>query len=332
MDPLSHALGSYLLKRAAFPRLGRPATVAMVLAGTIADVDLLSAHFGPSAYITWSRTFCHSVLAVLVISFCAAAPFFFLHKGNAEKRIAPRSVFVAALAASLLHVLFDLCQAQGVMMLWPFTNRRFALDWVAHLDLWILGVLLAALLLPKLASLVTEEIGGKSKGPRGRAGAYMALAAIVVYVSARGALHASAVATLESRAYHGESPRHAAAFAESASPFTWNGVVETERALLEVPFSVGPGSSFDPDAARTFYKADPSPALDAALKTRTARRFLAYARFPRASVEKTAEGNRVRLQTYAFDPDFRVQALIEVSPTAQILSETLSYDFGVRQP
>jgi len=330
MDPLSHALGSYLLKRAAFPRLGRPATVAMVLAGTIADVDLLSAHFGPSAYVTWSRTFCHSVLAVLVISFCAAVPFFFLHKGDSEKRIAPRSVFVAALAASPLHVLFDLCQAQGVMMLWPFTNRRFALDWVAHLDLWIIGVLLAALLLPKLASLVTEEIGGKSKGPRGRAGACMALAVIVVYISARGALHASAVATLESRAYHGESLRHAAAFPESASPFTWNGVVETERALLEVPFSVG--SSFDPDAARTFYKADTSPALDAALTTRTARRFLAYARFPRASVEKTTEGSRVRLQTYPFDPDFRVQALIEVSPTAQILSETLSYDFGARQP
>jgi hypothetical protein len=108
--------------------------------------------------------------------------------------------------------------------------------------------------------------------------------------------------------------------------------VETERALLEVPVSVGPASSFDPEAARTSYKADPSPALDTALKTPTARRFLAYARFPRASVEKTAEGSRIRLQTYPFDPDFRIQALIDVSPSAQILSETLSYDFAPQHP
>jgi hypothetical protein len=304
----------------------------MVVAGTIADLDLLSGHFGPSAYISWSHTFCHSLVAALVISVLAAGPFFFWHRGAAENRIAPLSVFLPALATSLLHLLFDLCQAQGIMLVWPFTSRRFALDWVAHLDLWILAAFLVALLLPKLASLVSEEIGAKSKGPRGRVGAFVALAVVLVYIGVRAGFHSSATATLDSRSYRGESPHRVAAFPESASPFTWNGVVETERALLEVPVSVGPFASFDPESARTSYKPEPSPTLDAALRTATVRRFLGYARFPKASVEKTADVFRVRLQTYPFDPDFRVQALIDVSPTAQILSENLSYDFGSQKP
>ena len=328
MDPLTHALASYTLKRAAFPRLARPATVAMLTAGTIADIDLLSAHLGPSAYITWSRTYCHSLLAAVVISALAAAVFLFLHREDPARRIAPWTVFVPAVAAALLHLLFDLCQAQGIKLFWPASDRPFALDWLPHLDLWILAILLAGLLLPKLSSLVTEEIGAKAKGPRGRVGAIVALCAVVIYIGARGTLHSIAVATLDSRAYHGESPRRVAAFPQGASPFTWDGIVETERAILEVPVSVGPVAAFDPESARTSYKPDPSPALDAALRSATARRFLGYARFPKASLEKTPEGYRVRLRAYAPDPDFRLQALIEVSASLQILSETLSYDFG----
>jgi hypothetical protein len=237
-------------------------------------------------------------------------------------------VFVPALAATVLHLLFDLCQAQGIKLFWPASDRRFALDWLPHLDLWILAILLAGLLLPRLSRLVTEEIGAKSKGPRGRVGSIAAFSAILIYVAARATLHSIAVTTLDSRAYHGESPRRVGAFPQTVSPFTWNGIVETQRAILEVPISVGPASSFDPDSAHSSYKPDPSPALDAALRTATARRFLGYARFPQASVEKIPAGYRIRLQTYPFDPDFRIQALIEVSLSGQMLSETLSYDFG----
>src|SRR6267143_1657414 len=36
VDPLTHALASYTLKRAAFPRLTRSTTIAMLVAGTVA--------------------------------------------------------------------------------------------------------------------------------------------------------------------------------------------------------------------------------------------------------------------------------------------------------
>src|SRR6266849_2067802 len=135
MDPLTHALASYSLKRAAFPHLARPVTIAILIAGTIADLDSLSKFAGPSAFLTFYRTYCHSLLAALMFSLLVTLPFFLRRRGPREKQTSPLPIFLAALAASFLHLLLDLCQSTGVELLWPFSTRRFALDWVAHLDL-----------------------------------------------------------------------------------------------------------------------------------------------------------------------------------------------------
>src|SRR4029077_9927795 len=185
-------------------------------------------------------------------------------------------------------------------LFWPISARRFALDWLPPLDLWILGILLAGILLPSLSRLVPEEIGAKSKGPRGKLGASLAFATLVLYLVLRFVLHSNAVAALESRTYRGESPRKAAAFAESGSPFRWHGIVETERALHDMELEVGPASSFDPDSATTSYKPESSPALDTARDTPLARRFLQSARFPKATVEKIPDGFRVTLRAFPY--------------------------------
>src|SRR6266849_9824253 len=303
MDPLTHAVASYALKRAAFPRVTRSATIATLIAGTIADIDSLSKFAGPSAFLTFYRTYCHSLLAAPLFSLLVTLPFFLRRRGPREKQTSPLPIFVAALAASFLHLLLDLCQSTGVELLWPFSTRRFALDWVAHLDLWILGILLAGILLPALSGLVTEEIGAKSKGPRGKVGASLALATMILYIVLRFVLHGNALAAMESRTYHGVSPRRVAAFAESGSPFRWHGIVETESALHDIEIEVGPAASFDPDSAVTSYKPEPSPALDAARDTAVARRFLEVARFPKATVEKTPEGFHIILRAFPYTRD-----------------------------
>src|SRR5882762_6274091 len=262
VDPLTHALASYTLKRAAFPRLTRSATITILVAGTVADTDSLSKFAGPSAFLTFYRTYCHSLPAALLFSLLVTFPFLLRRSGPTEKQIPPLPLFIAALAASVLHLLMDLGQSTGVELLWPFSAQRFALDWLPHLDLWILGILLAGILLPALRGLVTEEIGAKSTGPRGKVGASLALATIILYFVLRFVLHGNGLAAVESRTYRGESPRKAAAFAESGSPFRWHGIVETERALHELEIEVGPSSSFDPDSAATSYKPESSPALD----------------------------------------------------------------------
>lgn len=329
MDPLTHALASYTLQRAAFPRIPRPATITVVLAGIVADVDILSAYFGPSAYLTFYRAYLHSLPAAILFAILATLPFLFLKPQSSENPIPRPTIFAAALAAALLHLALDLCQSSGIELLWPFSSRRFAMDWISSLDLWVLGILLAGILLPLLAGLVTEEIGARKKGPRGRVGASLSLAALLLYIVARSVLHGDAIAALQSRTYRGELPRKVAAFAESNSPFLWHGVIETERALHNVNVPVGPGADFDPASATTSYKPEPSPALDAIRNSPVARRFLAVARFPRANVEQTLSGYHVTVRDFAYSRDSssgsRVQVLIDTDPSGKILFEELDW-------
>jgi membrane-bound metal-dependent hydrolase YbcI (DUF457 family) len=331
MDPLTHALVSYSLKRAAFPRATRPITFVIIIAGTIADIDGQSAHFGPSAYLTFYRAGFHSLFAAVLFALLALLPFLVRNKPLSEdKKVSLSLIFVAALSAALLHLLMDLCQSAGLELLWPFSARRFALDWVAHLDLWILAIFLAGILLPMLSGLVTEEIGAKSKGPRGRTGAFLAFAALILYLAVRFTLHASALAAIESRTYRGESPSRVAAFAESGSPSRWHGLVETESALHDVEVEVGPASNLDLDSAITSYKPEASPALEAARNSLVARRFLQVARFPKASVEKTPDGFHVTLRDFPYtrdvSPGRRVQAEVDTDPSGRILSQELVWD------
>jgi membrane-bound metal-dependent hydrolase YbcI (DUF457 family) len=330
MDPLTHALASYTLKRAAFPRVPRSGTIAMLIAGTIADVDLLSKFAGPSAFLAFYRTYFHSLFAALLLSLVITLLVYLRQRAQTENPLSPLGILAAALAAYILHLLMDLCQSAGVEFFWPFSPRRFALDWLPHLDLWLLGILLAGILLPTLSRLVTEEIGAKSKGPRGRVGASLALATMILYVVLRFILHGNALATLESHSYRGESPRKTAAFPESGSSSRWLGVVETVSALHDVQVDVSPGASFDPDVAVTAYKPEPSPALDAARDTAAARRFLQVARFPKATVEKTPDGFHIILRAFPNSSDanssLRVHVIIDTDSSGKILSEELAWD------
>src|SRR5260370_22484111 len=156
MDPLTHALASYSLKRAAFPRATRPATLAILAAGILADLDGQSFHWGPSAFLTFYRPSFHSLIAAVLLSLVVTLPFLLRKREPGAKHISPAPIFVAALAAALLHLLMDVCQSAGVELFWPFSAPPFAFYCVALLDLWLLGILLAGILLPTLTRLVTQ--------------------------------------------------------------------------------------------------------------------------------------------------------------------------------
>jgi inner membrane protein len=328
MDAFTHGLASYALARAVLPRATRATMLAAILAGVAADVDYISARFGPSAFLDWHRTGTHSILGTLVIIavFSSALA---LATRSKQKRDGFRTAFATVLAACTLHVAMDLTQNEGVQVLWPFRANRHAADWVAQFDLWILIILLAGALLPQLLALVTEEIGAKSKAPRGRIGAIIALAVISIYVGGRSILHGNAVAMMEARTYRGELPRRVAALAESDSPFHWRGIVETDRAFYEFDLDLMPGFSFNPDSAVVSYKPESSAALDAARATETVRRFLKAAKFPKASVEKTNTGYRVQIRDLAqkeMHAGRRVVAIVETDLNAKILSDELAWE------
>jgi inner membrane protein len=329
MDAFTHGLASYCVTRGAFPRASRATMIAAILAGAAADLDQVSANVGPSAFLDWHRTVTHSVpgTLLLAIGFTAAAT---LAARSKQKKDPLRTIFLVLLAVCSLHVAMDLTQNEGVQLLWPFRAQRYSADWVAHFDLWILLILLAGTLLPQLLALVTEEIGAKSKSPRGRIGAIIALLAVCAYIGARFILHGNAVAMMEARTYRGELPRRVAAFAEPDSPFHWRGIVETARAFHELDLNLAPGSPFNPDAAAIFYKPESSAALEAARSTESVRRVLQTAKFPKATVEKTNTGYRVQLRDLAQQREARsgprVVAVVETDATAKVLSDGLAWD------
>ena len=355
MDLLTHALASFALARAFFPRTGKTGATIAIIAGTLPDVSWIAALFGPSAYLSWHKTYTHSILAAFLIAliFLALPLAVFLTHGSIAiatavpagenpptdahgiyryvKRVVGNTFFLAPLSAALLHLALDSAQSDGVMLFWPFNSKRFTADWLPNLDPILLTILFAAIAIPELFRLITSEIGAKSKGPRGRRGAIIGLAIMLLYITVRALPHANAVAAVEARTYRDEVPRRVAALPLSASPFEWLGVVETERAWHEVPIDLLSKDALDPERAQTDYKPEPSPALDAALYTSTARRFLASTRFPKASVVSTLTGFRVTLRSYPYNIGNeafgrRVQVHIDTDAQGKIISEYLAWD------
>ena len=303
MDPATHALASFALVRGIFPRRPWWFVVGVVLAGTIADLDLLSALAGPGAYSCARGTFTHSILGtvgVIAIAFGAMC----LLKGKrrppqtaaATKDEGIASFLLAAAFAAVLHVLLDVCTSAGVALLWPWRETRFAWDWLPRVDPWILAMLLAGILLPELFGLVGSEIGTKNTAPRGRGGALAALVLVLIYVGARATLHGNAVAQLDAHTYRGESPRRLAAFANPVSLVTWHGVVETSTQICTVDVPAAGSARFDPESGLCVHKPEDSALLQAAQQAAVVKKFLESARFPKASVGTTEDGTQVAIR------------------------------------
>ena len=323
MHLATHALFSLVLARAFFAKRGWPLFAGILLAGTLADLDLLAAFFSPAAYLAGRNTITHSILGTLIVIFLAAV----IIRALDKNKIAPlKMIFAAVSLSAALHLLLDFFSTAGVALLWPSRATRYSTDWLPNIDPWLLAFLLAGLLLPELRRLVTTEIGAKELSPRGHTGAWVALALTALYISARFLLHSSSLSLLESRAYRGESAAHIASLPDSFSPLTWIGIVETESMLCTVPVPIV-GKPFDPEVARCQHKPDPSPTLAEAQQTAVAHKYLSATRFPRASVITTAEGTTVALRSMRDfaqnDPSHAVAAQILLDAHSRIISEQI---------
>jgi membrane-bound metal-dependent hydrolase YbcI (DUF457 family) len=327
MDIVTHALASLALSRAILPRAPRLLWAWTIPAGLVADTDALSAMLGPTTYLAWHRTYTHSLLA----SFIFAAIFAVLYRMGASsdflRRLSVGAVFVAVLLAQWLHLAMDALQWQGVEMFWPLNHAQIAADWLPTIDPWIVAILIAAIVLPELFHLVSSEIGAKDKKPRGFAAAIAGLAIVFLYIGLRAGLHANAIAQLQNRTYAGESPKQVAAFPESASLFAWRCVVETETALHELTVRVESRRSLTLDTGLNLFKPEPGPLLQAAQATESARRFLLFARLPKATVQKMDSGSEVQIHDLRYaaagELNRELAAVIDFDPSGKVISQEI---------
>ena len=286
------------------PRFG---TAMLIVAGIAPDLDYAAYFGGASAFLRLHRTLLHSLPGACVTACVVAGAFCCLDRRQPPKNSAPSLRWSAALAVCgigvVTHLALDLLSGAGVNLLWPFHTHWYGIPLVENLDPWILFLLIAGILLPALFGLVSEEIGERKKGPRGSAAAVITLILVASYFGARANFRGTAADLLLSREYHGREPDAAGAFPASASPFEWRGVVSTENTIEEVNVPLEPSAEFDSDRSLTYFKPEDSPALEAGERTQSARRFLAYARFPLASVEHTDEGYRLEFRDLRFAKD-----------------------------
>jgi membrane-bound metal-dependent hydrolase YbcI (DUF457 family) len=335
MDVGTHALASLTLTRALIPRAPVAVWMLIVVAGTLADVDSLSAVFGPTAYLNWHRTLMHSIVASAVTGLILGVVYLLIGHKDTPAKISTAALLSAVVLSGFLHLAMDACQPAGIVPFWPFSAHRIAADWLAGVDPWIIAILLAALLLPELSRLVSDEIGARSRAPRGRVGAILGITLVIFYVGVRANFHANALAAIQARTYHGESPRRSSAYPESLSIFIWHAIVETDHALQELTIDATPGASFDPENGTTLFKPEPSQILDSAQNSDAAKKFLRIASFPKASIEKTPEGYAVQIRDlrYAVSGETRheVVAVIQTDSNGKVTQDELEWAHDFRQ-
>jgi inner membrane protein len=309
VEPFTHAFTSLALARAGGRRLPRFGATIMIVAGLAPDLDYVTYLAGPRAFLHLHRAVLHSLAGSIVIAFAVAAGFCAIDRKYPQKKkafsqvIAPLG-FGAALACSAIgaasHMLLDLASGIGVQLLWPFLTHWSGIEIIGDLDLWILLLLVCGLLLPLLFGLVSEEVGARKKGPRGRVAALVTLALIAGYFAWRADLHSRAVDLLVSREYHGRVALSSAAFPASSMPYEWRGVVETDNTMELIDVSLSPHDEFDSSRSVTVYKPQASPALSAGEDSALAREFLLYAKVPFAQVRPHEAGFQVEIRDLRF--------------------------------
>jgi len=310
VEPFTHALTSLALARAGQRRLPRFGTAMLVVSGVAPDLDYASYLGGAHAFMRFHRTALHSVAGSALMACAIAGAFCVLderlpqNKTPRAKAFAPLA-FGSALAVCAIgaasHILLDLASGVGVQLLWPFRTHWSAGNLTDDFDLWILLVLVAGLLLPLLFHLISEEVGERKKAPAGGRSAIVTLFLVIAYLGARADLHSQAIDLLLSREYHGRIPLAAGAFPEASAPFHWRGLVVTDDTIEVVDVPLGSPDEFSPDRSLTHYKPEDSPVLDIAEKTAAAARFLKYAQFPLAGVQRLEAGYRVEVHDARFE-------------------------------
>lgn len=303
MDNLTHTLTGFAISYAGFNRKTRYATVAIVIGANLPDIDMISRFWGNVTYLKYHRGITHSIIGVTVLGILLAAAFYLFGRRAGPPKAGPalngRWLLLACWVATASHLLLDFTNSYGVRPFLPFNSHWYAWGIESIMDplLWL--ILIAGLALPALFRLITEEVGARKPGFQ--RGAIISLCGMLALWGLRDLSHRRALNMLDAISYGRVNLQELGAFPSFVNPFTWTGVVETSRTFYVLPVDVL-GRGPEMQDARLFHKSEPSPALEAALKTRTARIFMDFARFPWAEVLPSENGPTVIIRDLRFQP------------------------------
>jgi len=295
MDTLTHGIAGSMAIRTLSGRPGRRALLLGAVAGMFPDCDFL---FTPDklSYLRNHRGWTHSFVALPVFALAIALAARLVFR---RARLPDLWVFAAAGIAS--HILLDWITSFGTMFLVPFSRTRFALDWVFILDPILTGVAAVSL----LAALVWRK--------RGRLVAAAGTSIVCLYVAFCAVQHRRAMAAWR-RIDGPVGSARIAVLPQFLSPFRWLGLSDRPGEIHAAFFDIGPFargvpnprpperfseiftslSDFYPPPERAvllrFARPPESRFLAAVRALPDVQIYLAFARFPFASVDPTPDG------------------------------------------
>ena len=272
LDNLTHTLTGLMMARAGINRKIPSAGLLMMIAANAPDLDIVSGLGGTATYLNIHRGITHSLIAAPVMAAIAVVIVALIRR----RKLPWLSMWLAAIAGVLSHLLLDWTNAYGIRLLLPFSSEWLRLDTVYVVDVAIWAILLLGVAAPALGKLVSSEIGAKPT--RGTGWAIFALATLSIYEAGRYVAHERALSILNARIYAGTAPVRVAAFAQSLAPWAWKGVIETSASY--VVFYMDLRDDFDPSSGKEFFKAEPSPRIEAAKHTREFDSLVRYSSFP----------------------------------------------------
>lgn len=288
------------MARAGLNRKSALATATLVMAAEAPDLDVFTNLGGHLFGFEHHRGITHTLVGVPLISALVLLTVWLYWRWRGHRKIRrwqppPRwgLLFAYGCLGAASHILLDFTNNYGVRPFAPFSYRWYSWNivFIAEPVLW--AILLGGLILPSLFGLVTDEVrSSRVSGPRGRAGAAVALTLVVAFWGFRDYQHRRAVEEMKALTYAGQEPVRVSAYPYYVNPFRWYGVVETQSFYQRMAVNTL-RTEVDPDGrAIVQYKPVETPVIAAARQSHLGRVYLDWAQYPLLEVEQLSGPER----------------------------------------
>jgi inner membrane protein len=301
MDTTTHALAGYMIAKIGLGRdTGKWGTIAGVSAAVFPDLDMvLSPFFSAEFTLKYHRHLTNSVFLIIPLSLLFAWLFV---KVSKMRRF--WTFFLIWVVELLAHTFLDLVTSYGTMILSPFSNSRFTLDWVFIIDLFLVSTF--------LFPFIGLHIWKRRSKPLARVSVGLA----ALYISLCAYNHSRALSLAKS--YGGQKglvTESAASLPQPLSPFNWGNYILTEKKIYQgfvnliakedksteggnfIGRFLGRYQPVSRLQYREWNRFDNSPWVEKALKLEGVKTFYWFARFPVARDRGVVNGNQ-RVEFY----------------------------------